>query len=78
MAVFSSEIGQKFTLLFHRQIHFHGKDMSSLHKYINADCLTARYQGTIQCEEIDGKHMADLFEFYNKEYEIEYSYGYSK
>lgn len=63
-------------LLF--QIHFHGKDMSSLHKFIDEECLTARYKGTVDCADLDGKHMADLFEFYQDEYEEVHSYGYTK
>lgn len=52
--------------------------MTSLHKYVDPDCLTARYGGTLECAALNGKHMADLFEFYKKEYELEYSYGYTK
>lgn len=51
--------------------------MSSLHKFIDPDCLIERYKGTIECAELDGKLMADLFEFYQDEFETEYSYGYS-
>lgn len=52
--------------------------MSSLHKFIDEDCLTSRYKGTVDCADLDGKHMADLFEFYQDEYEEVYSYGYTK
>lgn len=63
---------------FDFQIHFHGKDMDSLHKFIDPEGLRPRYKGTLDCADVDGKFMADLFEFYNKEYELEYSYGYTK
>lgn len=60
------------------QINFHGKDMPSLHKFIAPECLMSRYGGSLDCAELEGKHLADLFEFFNKEYELEYINGYKK
>lgn len=60
------------------QINFHGKDMTSLHKFVDPECLTARYGGSLDCAQLDGKLLFDLFNFYQKEYEEEYSYGYTK
>ena len=52
--------------------------MTSLHKFVDPECLTARYGGSLDCAELDGKLLFDLFNFYQKEYEEEYSYGYTK
>lgn len=52
--------------------------MNSLQKFIDPECLTERYKGSLDCAELNGKDMACLFEFYQKEFEVEYSYGYTK
>lgn len=52
--------------------------MESLHKYISPDCLMRRYGGSLKCAVIDGKDLAELFEFYHAEFVVENSYGYTK
>lgn len=54
--------------LRHR-IFFHGRDMSSLHKHVDPAILRPAYGGTMPCEEVDGKLVAELLTDYEEEFE---------
>lgn len=54
---------------FQFQIHFHGKDMSSLHRHFDVDCLPSNYGGKVDIPEGTGVALGDLFRLYSKEFE---------
>ena len=57
---------------------FHNKNYESLTSHIDKKCLRPKYGGTLDAPECEGKLQADLFQLYNKDYELMASYGYKK
>lgn len=60
------------------RIIFHGTDRQSLHRYINPECLTEVYGGTLDLPRIEGPQWFELLIQGDKEYEAINSYGYKK
>jgi len=71
-AVFKPFISAK---LRHR-IHFHGHDMKSLLKHIDSDRLPKKYGGTIPCEDVDGKLVAELLDVCEEELTLANTFGF--
>lgn len=53
------------------QIHFHGKDMTSLHRHFDEKCLPSYYGGKVEIPDGTGVALGDLFRLYSKEFESE-------
>lgn len=73
-AVFKPFIKEKLR----KRIFFHGKNWESLAKHIDRDRLPVKYGGTLEFEPAPGYLLADLFESYNKDFEMTNTYGYTK
>lgn len=58
------------------RLHFHGKDMSSLHKHIDPDCLPKKYGGTLDIPEVTADEWMLLLNVCEKEFEAINSFGY--
>jgi len=71
-AIFKPFIKEKLR----KRIFFHGKDTKSLTKHIRPEALPRRYGGTLDVPELEGKYLADLYQQYQKEFEMANSFGY--
>uniref|UniRef100_A0A336MZZ1 CSON009448 protein n=1 Tax=Culicoides sonorensis TaxID=179676 RepID=A0A336MZZ1_CULSO len=60
---------------FRKRIHFHGINWESLLEHINADCLRPFHGGTMDCEQADGKLVAQLLEESTDEFEVANVFG---
>uniref|UniRef100_A0A1I8P6H3 CRAL-TRIO domain-containing protein n=1 Tax=Stomoxys calcitrans TaxID=35570 RepID=A0A1I8P6H3_STOCA len=61
------------------RIHFHGKDMTSLHRHISPDCLPQCYGGTLKAaKQSYGPEIYELLKNYEKDYHKFSQYGYKK
>lgn len=61
-----------------KRIKFHNKDWNSLTSNVDPACLWPRYGGTMDVAEYDGRLIGELLTYYQKEYEVANSYGYTK
>lgn len=59
-----------------KRLFFHQKDWNSLMSHIDAKCLRPKYGGTLECLETDGQLLGEMFELYQKEFELANSFGY--
>ncbi|XP_063697577.1 retinaldehyde-binding protein 1-like [Culicoides brevitarsis] len=57
-----------------KRMHFHS-DYKTLLEHVNADCLPKSYGGTMECEEPDGKLVAEILEESSDEFELAASFG---
>lgn len=53
------------------KIHFHGNDLTSLHKYVPPECLPARYGGTCRNHVSIGKWLQKIKKYRNEEFDRE-------
>ncbi|XP_017773256.1 PREDICTED: alpha-tocopherol transfer protein-like isoform X1 [Nicrophorus vespilloides] len=60
------------------RIIFHGTDRKSLHKYLDAACVSSVYGGTLDLPRVKGSQWLELLEMCDKEYVLINSYGYKK
>lgn len=72
-AIFKPFIREKLR----KRIFFHGKDAKSLTKHISPDVLPPKYGGTMDVPLLEGRLLADLYQQYQKEFEMANSFGYS-
>ncbi|XP_075153899.1 alpha-tocopherol transfer protein-like [Haematobia irritans] len=61
-----------------KRIHFHGKDMNSLTKHIDAAVLPAKYGGSATWELPPGKLLGEFFLSYTPDFEKAASYGFKE
>ncbi|XP_055298216.1 alpha-tocopherol transfer protein [Sitodiplosis mosellana] len=71
-AIFKPFIREKLR----KRIHFHGRDMSSLHRHFDVECLPSMYGGKVDIPDGTGVALGDLFRLYSKEFEMANSFGY--
>ncbi|XP_063697584.1 clavesin-2-like [Culicoides brevitarsis] len=57
------------------RIFFHGNDFKSLHEHIDPACLRAVHGGTMECDDVDGKLLADVLEEASDEFELAAKFG---
>ncbi|XP_063697580.1 retinaldehyde-binding protein 1-like [Culicoides brevitarsis] len=70
-SIFKPLIGAKLR----KRIFFHGSDFKTLLEHVDADCLPKYYGGTMECEDADGKLVADILEDATNEFEVKSRYG---
>jgi hypothetical protein len=71
-AIFKPFIREKLR----KRIFFHGKDTKSLTKHISPDVLPPKYGGTMDAPMLEGRLLADLYQQYQKEFEMANAFGY--